>query len=62
MKTYAERIKAARKRLGITQARAAALCGVSLRTWSHWERGARLPLPPTRDGVLGRLRRRDEAT
>ncbi len=57
MKTFAEKIKAARKRLGLPQARAAALCGVSMRTYCHWEAGTRTPLPPTQDGALARLKK-----
>ncbi len=57
MKTFAEKIKAARKRLELNQALAAHLVGVSKRTWCHWETGTRVPLPPTRKGVLDTLKR-----
>ncbi len=56
MKTFADKIKAARKRLGISQPLAAARCGVSMRTYCHWEAGTRTPLPPTQEGALARLK------
>ncbi len=55
MKTFAQKIRAARKRLGLSQARAAALVGVGMRTYCHWEAATRIPLPPTQEGALKRL-------
>ena len=37
------KIRAWRKRLGFTQARAAELLGVSIRAIKHWEAGTRRP-------------------
>lgn len=38
-KTPHERIRAERKRLGLTQAKAALVCGVARETWGKYERG-----------------------
>lgn len=55
--TFADKLKAERKRLGLTQAEAAALLEVSFEAVSKWERG----IPPegpariTQEGALARL-------
>lgn len=36
-----KQIKAARKRLGLTQTQAGAIVGVTLRAWQYWETGNR---------------------
>lgn len=50
-----EQIKAARLRLGLTQAEAAAVCGVSPRAYWQWEAG-KSTLEVTLEGALVRLR------
>lgn len=50
-----EQIKAARLRLGLTQAEAAAVCGVSPRAYWQWEAG-KSALEVTLEGALARLR------
>ena len=47
-----------RDRLGLTQAEAATLCHVSPRAWWTWENSQGLPLVPTQEGVLARLKAR----
>ena len=42
-----ERIKALRKRKGLSQQAAAKLIGVVLRTWQNWEQGVIIPREPT---------------
>lgn len=39
IKTPHERVRAERKRLGLTQAEAAQVCGVARETWGKYERG-----------------------
>jgi len=53
--TLPEKIKAARLRLGFTQAEAAAVCGVSARAYWQWEAG-KSTLGVTLEGALARLR------
>jgi transcriptional regulator with XRE-family HTH domain len=50
-----EQIKSARLRLGLTQAEAAAVCGVSARAYWQWEAG-KSTLDVTLEGALERLR------
>ena len=50
-----EQLKAARLRLGLTQAEAAAVCGVSARAYWQWEAG-KSTLDVTLEGALERLR------
>lgn len=50
-----EKIKAARLRLGLTQAEAAAVCGVSPRAYWQWEAG-KSTLEVALEGALERLR------
>jgi len=50
-----EQLKAARLRLGLTQAEAAAVCGVSPRAYWQWEAG-KSTLAVTLEGALARLR------
>jgi putative transcriptional regulator len=47
-----ELIKEIRTRLGLTQAEAAARCGVTLSTWGRWECGLRNPSGPARVIIL----------
>lgn len=49
-----EQIKAARLRLGLIQAEAAAVCGVSARAYWQWEAG-KSTLDVTLEGALERL-------
>lgn len=49
-----QKIKAARLRLGLTQAEAAAVCGVSPRAYWQWEAG-KSTLDVTLEGTLHRL-------
>jgi transcriptional regulator with XRE-family HTH domain len=41
--SYARRLKAARKRLGLTQQETAYMLGVAIRTYQLWEGGKQLP-------------------
>lgn len=50
-----EQLKAARLRLGLTQAEAASVCGVSARAYWQWEAG-KSTLDVTLEGALERLR------
>lgn len=50
-----EQLKAARLRLGLTQAEAATVCGVSARAYWQWEAG-KSTLDVTLEGALERLR------
>lgn len=54
--TFAEQLKSERERLGLTQAEAADLVGVSPRAIWKWEHGDE-PLAVTAEGVLARLKR-----
>ena len=53
--TLSAKLKAARLRLGLTQAEAAAVCGVSPRAYWQWEAG-KSTLDVTLEGALVRLR------
>ena len=53
--TLPEQLKAARLRLGLTQAEAAAVCEVSHRAYWQWEAG-KSTLAVTLEGALERLR------
>ena len=55
--SFPGQLKTARKRLGLTQPEAAALCEEPLRTWADWERGETTPKPCHREGILARLSR-----
>ena len=44
-KTRANRFKAKREELGLTQQSAATALGVAIATWCRWESGASTPLP-----------------
>ena len=54
--TLAEQLKAARIRRGLTQTKAAAVCGVSPRAYWQWEAG-KSTLDVTLEGALARLSR-----
>lgn len=53
--TFSEQLLSARQRLGITQPEAAALIGISPRTYCAWELGEVTPLPYQQEGTLGRM-------
>lgn len=56
--SFAVKLAMHRKRLGLTQAGAAALLGVGLRTYATWERDddpKRRPHVLTQEGALARL-------
>ena len=53
---FAEKLKAERERLGITQAQAASLISVPDRTYWEWEAGKTTPYEITQEGALRRLR------
>jgi len=55
MSDLPDQLKAARLRLGLTQAEAAAVCGVSARAYWQWEAG-KSTLDVTLEGALERLR------
>jgi len=52
---FAEKLKAARERLGLTQTDAAALLDVSFEAVSKWERGLSTPAAIAQEGALARL-------
>jgi len=54
--SFAEQLKQERERLGITQAQAASLLGVSKSVLAKWEIADRTPLDLTQEGALQRLR------
>lgn len=54
---FAVTIKQERKRLGITQAQAASLLGVSKSVIEKWEAETRAPLEITQEGIMARLRK-----
>jgi DNA-binding transcriptional regulator YiaG len=54
--TFADTIKAERKRLGLTQAEAAAVLEVPARTLWEWEHGKTTPLPVAQEGVIARFK------
>ena len=55
--SYGQKLLAHRKRLGLTQAEAAALLDVGLSTYRAWETDdpERVPLAVTQEGALARL-------
>lgn len=53
---FAQQLKNERERLGLTQAGAAALLGVSKSVIEKWEADTRTPLEITQEGALARLR------
>lgn len=53
--SFAEKLKAARERLGLTQAGAARLLDVSFEAVSKWERALSTPAAITQEGALARL-------
>lgn len=54
--SFADRLRAARESLGLSQAEAAALLECGKRTLEHWEAGDRVPLAITQEGAFARLR------
>tara|TARA_R110000868_G_scaffold175663_2_gene412819 strand:- start:14 stop:196 length:183 start_codon:yes stop_codon:yes gene_type:complete len=58
---FAQQIKSERERLGLTQARAATLLGVSKSVIEKWEADTRTPLEITQEGALQRLRKTKKA-
>lgn len=55
--TFPALIKSERERLGLTQAKAAALLEVPARTLWEWEHGKTEPLAVAQEGVIARLKR-----
>jgi transcriptional regulator with XRE-family HTH domain len=55
--SFAEQLKKERERLGLTQAQAASLLGVSKSVIEKWEADTRTPLEITQEGALARLRK-----
>jgi DNA-binding transcriptional regulator YiaG len=53
---FSLRIRAERKRVGMTQSECAALLSVSKRALESWEDGSALPLAVAQEGALARLR------
>ena len=53
---FADNLKTERERLGINQAQAASLLGVSKSVIAKWEIADRTPLKLTQEGALQRLR------
>jgi transcriptional regulator with XRE-family HTH domain len=60
--TFAEQLRAARKRLRLTQDGLATLLGVSFEAISKWERGLFEPSKITQEGALTRLKRKQSKT
>lgn len=54
--SFAEKLKAERERLGLTQAQAAELIDVPGRTYWEWEAEKTTPYAITQEGSLGRFR------
>ena len=54
--SFADQLKSERERLGITQAQAASILGVSKSVLAKWEIADRTPLELTQEGALQRLR------
>jgi transcriptional regulator with XRE-family HTH domain len=48
--SFANQLRKAREKAGLTVEQAAKSAGVSPRTWAHWETGNRLP-PAERDAI-----------
>lgn len=53
--TFSQKLLSERERLGLTQAGAAALLGVSKSVIEKWENGSRSPLNITQEGAIDRL-------
>lgn len=53
---FCDQLKSERERLGLTQAGASALLGVSKSVIEKWEADTRTPLKITQEGALRRLR------
>lgn len=53
--SFADQLKQARERLGLTQAQAASLIAVPDRTYWEWEAGKTIPYAITQEGALRRL-------
>lgn len=58
---FAKSLRAQRERLKLKQESAARICGVSERTFHHWERGSGNPMAVTMEGVLARMERAKDA-
>lgn len=52
---FPKKLLSERERLGLTQAGAAALLGVSKSVIEKWENGSRTPLDITQEGAIDRL-------
>jgi transcriptional regulator with XRE-family HTH domain len=52
---YAQDMKAARHRAGLSQEQAAKLCGLSERMWIYYEQGEYRPRAALLSGILGVL-------
>jgi transcriptional regulator with XRE-family HTH domain len=52
---FAEQLKEARQRLGLSQAEAARLLDIGKRSLEHWETGDRVPITVAQEGALARL-------
>lgn len=66
--TFAQTLKQLRHDARLSQAQAAVLCGVGLRTWQRWEAEPKENEPPTlpsqmaREGIKGALIRQRNLT
>ena len=54
--SFADQLKSERERLGLTQAVAAALLDVPVRTYWEWEADKTTPYAITQEGAIGRFR------
>lgn len=53
--SFAEKLKAERERLSLTQAETASLLDTSKSAIEKWEKGTKTPIPLTQEGALARL-------
>lgn len=57
MAKFADRLKKARTKAGMTQTEIAKVLGVTGERISEWERERRTPKPLTQEGILARLKK-----
>lgn len=59
--TFAQKLRTARDRLGMTQKEFAALIGVSKSSVEKWEAGGREPLAVMQEGIFARIAKHESA-
>ena len=55
--TFADKLKAERQRLTLTQGEASAILGIPFRTYWEWEHAKTEPYEITQEGALARLKK-----